>query len=329
MNWSDLDWGLLERHREQFLGGSPSDGPYWASDSDLAAYDLTFGERIGWKWDAVLDELKMRGWAPPRGVILDWGCGSGVAGRRVVSGFGEGHFGSLVLWDHSPLATAFAHDAARSKFPGLDVSVATADFLDSGEDIGLLVLSHVLNELQPAALDSLRGMASRARAILWTEPGNRDTSRRLGLLRDEWSRDFRVVAPCTHANPCPVLAPGNERHWCHFFAPPPPWIFANPDWVKFGQRAGIDLRSLPYSFLALDRDWNGKSDGLSRVIGRPEDFKPYVRLLNCDETGLTHLTVPKRTNRELCKELDKSRRPLVYRWSREGPSVTGGNALVG
>ena len=25
------------------------------------------------------------------------------------------------------------------------------------------------------------------------------------------------------------------------------------NWVKFGQRAGIDLRSLPYCFLALDR----------------------------------------------------------------------------
>ena len=90
MTWTELDWESLDRHRERFLGGKPSDGPYWVSDSDLAGYDLTFGERIGWKWDAVLDELTMRGWSPGRGAVLDWGCGSGIAGRRVVGRFGAG-----------------------------------------------------------------------------------------------------------------------------------------------------------------------------------------------------------------------------------------------
>lgn len=326
MTWTELDWESLDRHREHFLGGKPSDGPYWASDSDLASYDFTFGERIGWKWDAVLDELRMRGWAPRGGAILDWGCGSGVAGRRVVQRFGQDSFDSLVVWDHSPIATGFAHDVARAKFPGLDVSMATPGFLAADQPIGLLVLSHVLNELQPDALDAIRALSRRSRAVLWTEPGNRETSRKLGSLRDEWSGEFRLVAPCTHGNRCPVLGPGNDRHWCHHFASPPPAIFADSNWVKFGRRAGIDLRSLPYSFLAVDRDWNGAVDGLSRVIGRPEEFKPYVRLLNCDSSGLAELTVPKRTNRALCKELDRTKRPLVYRWTRDGPDVAGGSA---
>ena len=64
------------------------------------------------------------------------------------------------------------------------------------------------------------------------------------------------------------------------------------NWVKFGQRAGIDLRSLPYSFVALDRGRDGGSQGLSRIIGRPEHFKPYARLLNCSEAGLEVLSVP-------------------------------------
>ena len=55
MTWAEIDWNLLGRHRERFLGGGPSAGPYWSSAADLASYDLTFGERIGWKWDAVLD----------------------------------------------------------------------------------------------------------------------------------------------------------------------------------------------------------------------------------------------------------------------------------
>lgn len=324
MNWSEIDWASLSRHRERFLGGGPSDGPYWDSAADLAGYDLTYGERIGWKWDAVLDELRMRGWKPAGGTVLDWGCGSGIAGRRVVGRFGAAGFESLALWDHSPFATAFAVDMARKEFPGLAVAEATPDLLQGAEPIGLLVISHVLNELNPPALGELRALVARSRAILWTEPGSRDISRALGAHRDEWAGEFRVVAPCTHAKACPILETGNERHWCHHFAAPPSAIFADSNWVKFGQRAGIDLRSLPYSFIALDRDWKGEAAGLSRVIGRPERFKPYVRLLNCDEGGLAELSVMKRDNPALYKELEKTRRPLVYRWTRSGMNITEG-----
>jgi hypothetical protein len=325
MTWPELDWASLARHRERFLGGGASDGPYWASAADLAGYNFTYGERIGWKWDAVLDELRIRGWKPPGGVILDWGCGSGIAGRRVIGRFGAGSFESLAVWDHSQLAIEFAEETARREFPSLPISTATTDYLEGEKQIGLLVVSHVLNELSPSAMDDLRALASRSKAIIWTEPGSHDISRLLGAFRDEWSREFGVVAPCTHAQPCPILAPGNERHWCHHFAAPPSGIFADSNWVKFGQRAGIDLRSLPYSFVALDRAWNGGESGLSRVIGRPEHFKPYTRLLNCDAGGLAELTVMKRDNAALCKVLDKTKRPLVYRWTRDGTKITSGS----
>ena len=324
MTWSEIDWASLGRLRERFLGGGPCDGPYWDSAADIAGYDLTYGERIGWKWDAVLEELRMRGWKPASRTLLDWGCGSGIAGRRVIGSFGQDSFDSLAVWDHSPLAADFAVDAARREFPGLAVSAATEDFLKGNGPIGLLVISHVLNELPPAALEEIRSLVARSGAVLWTEPGSRETSRALGKLRDGWLPEFRVVAPCTHQNACPVLAPGNERHWCHFFAAPPGLIFADPNWVKFGQRAGIDLRSLPYSFLALDREGSDAATGLSRVIGRPEVFKPYVRLLNCDADGLAELEVLKRSDPALYKELGKTKGPLVYRWAREGDKIVGG-----
>jgi len=327
VNFSELDWDALDRHRERFLEGKPCDGPYWASADELASYDATYGERIGWKWDAVLEELDMRGWAPPGGTVLDWGCGSGVAGRRVIGRHGPGRFDSLVVWDHSPIAVDFALEAAARAFPGLAASAATRGYLNGHEPIGLLVVSHVLNELGPAALAEIRALAGRARAVVWTEPGSRGTSRALGSIRDGWATSFRVVAPCTHAKPCPVLQPGNERHWCHHFAAPPPGVFADSYWVRFAQRAGIDLRSLPYSFVALDRAWNPSAAGLSRVIGRPEAFKPYVRFLNCDAGGLAELTVARRSSAALCKELERTKRPLVYRWARDGQKVAGGSPL--
>jgi hypothetical protein len=324
MTWTELDWKSLDGLRAQFLDAKPKDAPYWKSAEELAHYDLTFGERIGWKWDAVLDELRMRKWMPSGGKVLDWGCGSGIAGRRVIGKFGPTEFGSLSVWDHSPIAGEFSRDAAKRDFPGLDISVASPGFLAGSEPIGLLLISHVLNELQPSGIEEIRALAARSAAVIWTEPGTRDASRALGRLRDEFLGDFNPVAPCTHSHACPILEHGNERHWCHHFAFSPPAIFSDSNWVKFGQRAGIDLRSLPYSFIALDRNWQSGEPDLSRIIGRPEHFKPYARILNCDAAGLSELNVMKRTNPELFKELDRTRRPLVYKWTRDGTNITGG-----
>jgi Mitochondrial small ribosomal subunit Rsm22 len=331
MNWEELDWHVLDRLRQHFLRGSAAEGPYWSTAADLANYDFTYGARIAWKWDHVLRESRLRGWHPAKSVrtVFDWGCGSGVAARRVLTFFGAEAFDALTVWDHSSLACDFAVQAARQSFPSLQVDTATPALLASTDPIGLLIVSHVLNELSPVALAELQVLIQRAAAVIWVEPGTRAVSRQLADLHADLRTIFSVVAPCTHAQSCPMLAPENERHWCHFFAPPPAEIFANSHWVKFGQRAGIDLRSLPYAFLALDRTQPKKSaDGYSRVIGRVEHFKPYARLLNCDDTGLQELELAKRADPTLFKQLERSKAPLVYRWQREGAKLLGGEALT-
>ncbi|MEY2881104.1 MAG: hypothetical protein RLZZ15_3484 [Verrucomicrobiota bacterium] len=348
MNWETLHWPTLDRLREKFLRGAASAESYWETDADLASYDLTYAERIGWKWDHVLRELRLRAWRPRARTVLDWGCGSGIAARRVIEFFGAENFSELTVWDRSPLACDFAARAARAAFPALRVVEATPNFLTAAvaspalsselstlssptsdaEPIGLLVISHVLNELPPAALDALLLLARRAEHVLWVEPGTHAASRALGAVRENLRADFSVVAPCTHHDACPVLAPANHRHWCHAFAPPPPAIYADPNWVRFAQRAGIDLRSLPYAFLALDRQPPSDAAGLSRVIGRPEFFKPYARLLNCDATGLAELELPKRADPALFKQLERTKAPLVFRWRRDGEKILGGTALA-
>jgi small ribosomal subunit Rsm22 len=354
MTWETLDWPALERLREGFLSGTAAKGAYWKSDTDLAAYDFTYGERIGWKWDQVLRELRLRGWTPSSRRVFDWGCGSGIAGRRVIGFFGADRFDELLVWDHSAAACEFAAAAAERSFPTLRVASATPGFLDSSDSIGLLVISHVLNELSAAHLAELCALIHRADNVLWVEPGTSSVSRTLGGLRDELRSTFRIIAPCTHELGCPIFTPENERHWCHFFAPPPSEIFGDSNWVKFGQRAGIDLRSLPYSFIALERLGSpvaaaesqrsprageveilgiaaasaAPEPGLSRVIGRPEHFKPYARLLNCDATGLHELELPKRSDPALFKQLERTKAPLVYRWWREDHKIVGGESLA-
>lgn len=364
MTWADLDWRALDRLRANFLRGPQPGAAYWESASDLASYDLTYGERIGWKWDHVLRELRLRGWKPSSRTVFDWGCGSGIAARRVIAFFGPENFDALTVWDHSTLATDYADEAARAAFPRLDVAQATPGFLASDAPLGLLVVSHVLNELPPDALMALRKLVARSEAVIWVEPGTHALSRELGTIRDEVRENFHVVAPCTHELGCPMFAAGNERHWCHFFAPPPSEIFADSNWVKFGQRAGIDLRSLPYAFFVADKSVmpppagsppgtapsreatptaettpspvaapTGSEQELpagdpSRVIGRVEHFKPYARLLNCDASGLHELELPKRADPALYKQLERTKAPLVYRWRRDGDKILGGAPLV-
>ncbi|MDR2675714.1 MAG: small ribosomal subunit Rsm22 family protein [Opitutaceae bacterium] len=355
MDISRLDWHALDRLRDGFIGGAAARGPYWRTPADLAGYDATYGERIGWKWDHVLAELRLRRWTPRARTLVDWGCGSGIAGRRVIGALGIGHFDTLTVWDHSPLAREFAAGAARRAFPTLNVAAAAAPEKSIAAPF-TLVVSHVINELSPPARDSLLALARRAAAILWVEPGTHADSRALVAVREALRAGFRVIAPCPHQAACGLLAPGAGRHWCHFFAPPPAGIYADSGWVKFGRRAGIDLRSLPYSFLVLEKntaaagDGGGTGDaseppppaassspaglvpppallplapGSSRIIGRPRLHKAHATLCNCDESGVAELTLPRRADPGFFKTLGREPpHPPLHRWQREGDRIT-------
>ena len=99
MNRDEIDWSALEKLRAAFLAGTAGATDYWQSETDLANYDATLAQRIGWKWDYVLAELSRRGWLPPGGELLDWGCGSGIAGRAFLDHFGTKSQTRLHLWD--------------------------------------------------------------------------------------------------------------------------------------------------------------------------------------------------------------------------------------
>ena len=338
MNWDQLDWSALDRLRAGFLSGSAADGPYWQSPSDLAAYDLTYGERIGWKWDALLRELTLRQWKPPAGTtLIDWGCGSGIAGRRVLAAFGPAHFKDLQVWDHSDHARTFAATRARETFPTFPVSALPSDpssqlsALSSGLSDYTLVLSHVFNELSADQRTALLALVSGAQAVLWIEPGTHADSRTLASVRDQLlSGPHHIVAPCTHRETCPLFQAANERHWCHFFAPPPPGIQNDSHWVRWSHRAGLDLRSQAYSCLVLELP--APSSPLpahsARLLGRPEIFKPYARFLACDATGLHTLELSKRTDPALIKRLDKNPPVHLYALTHDGRHATSMTPLV-
>lgn len=302
-----LDWEALRRMRSAFLDGTAGATSYWTSDSDLDSYDRTFGERIGWKWDHVLEELDARGWVPPEGTLLDWGCGSGVAGRRVAEHFGRG----VDFSDRSARAVAFARKRA-------------GDLVSTDPNPATLVVSHVIGELGSADLDRLVGLASSMMALLWVEPGDRASSRALSTVRERLLAEFAVVAPCTHRLACPMMTEEHGEDWCHHFARPPVGVFADSGWARFVNELAIDLHSTPLSFLVMDRrPVPSLPSGTMHLVGSPRVHKPYVAVTGCDEDGLHQRRLTKRRHPELYRLARKGRLDSVARWEAIDGEITG------
>jgi ribosomal protein RSM22 (predicted rRNA methylase) len=316
----------LRELRERFLASRSAEGGYWRSHEELALYDRTFAERIGWKWDAVLRELQARGWQPQSRTVLDWGCGSGIAGRRVLGAW-PGQFSKLALHDVSPLAVEYARGAAAGEFPGVRSDRSDVSDQSDPPDPTLLLLSHVLNELSERDLDNLLTTVRRAQEVIWVESGTHANSRRLGAeVRERLvgSGEFSIVAPCTHRQQCGMFLPKNDRHWCHSFAETPRAIFQDARWMHLGRELGIDLRATPYAFLVMERRPYAGDAEAARVIGRPRDYKGYSKLLSCEATGVHERMLQKRDAPALLKQVQSGPVAPLFKWELAGERIVGG-----
>ncbi len=318
------DWQRLRVLRDRFLTDAREE--YW-TERDLALYDATFAQRIGWKWDAALECLARAGWRPNAARMLDWGCGTGIASRAVAA---WGGIRAAEVFDQSPLAAAFAVRALEHT----RVSARRRTVEGPVEPGTLLLLSHVVGELQDDELARLAEMAATAEEVIWVEPGSREISRRLGSAREILrAAGHRFAAPCTQALACPMLEPENDRHWCHFFARPPTEIFQSSFWREFSMRLEIDLRSLPYSFLASSRlgvpSWPMNAE---RLIGRPRELKAHALLFCCGAEGLHERALQKRDEPDLFRRVVKKGLDGVFVWERnseERGRVAGGRLVDG
>jgi ribosomal protein RSM22 (predicted rRNA methylase) len=327
MSGDAIDWKALERLRTAFLAGRAGVADYWHSESDLAGYDATFAQRIGWKWDYVLGEITRRGWSPPPGELLDWGCGSGIASRAFLDHFGPNSISKLHLFDRSSLAMEFAAERAREKYPGLEATVGTAG-LETDDSIVTLLISHVLTELTPEQTEALARFATRATSVIWVEPGTYEVSHMVIAIREQLRERFNVVAPCTHQERCGVLAPENQRHWCHHFASPPPAVFTDGNWARFANMLGIELRDLPLSFLVLDqRSAPPLPSSAARVIGHPRIYKAHALLLGCDASGVRERKLTQRALPEEFRRWKKGKGDVLQIWRCDGDEISETRAL--
>jgi hypothetical protein len=192
--------------------------------------------------------------------------------------------GRITLYDRSTVATRFAAKMIQAEHPGHTIACVRKQPQPEGPF--LLLVSHVLSELDDPTLQSLTQLAQAARAVIWVEPGRSLESRRLSALRDQLRTQQKILGPCRHAAPCGALQPGAEKDWCHFFAPVPREVHQSAFWREFSKRMKVDLRSLPVAWLATVKDATLPQADEALILGRPRAFKGYCRWLACTEAGL-------------------------------------------
>lgn len=312
---TDGDWTTLKAIRASYVGEKRAVSPFGDTHT-LALYDQTFAERIGWKWDNILRELTAKGWQWPKnvGTVIDWGCGSGVASRRVLRWLTSAEDVSeqkrsftLHLHDRSTVALAYARDSVAAATS--NVVVKSWDKRVPIEPFALLV-SHVLTELSESEVVELVELAQKASVLLWVEPGTSVCAGQLVAVREKLASQMSWVAPCPQQGTCGMVSAQKDGHWCHFFAKPDQAAFTTAFWREFGERLGIDLRSLPVSYLVGEKRSEGmamatEGDSRGRVIGRSHGQKGYLDLLVCGPDGVGEQRVTKSKDKARFKQFER------------------------
>lgn len=303
------DWAALRALRAIFLQEERPEGPYWTGPELLEDYDRTFAERIGWKWDALLRMLKFQGWVPPGSHVTDWGCGTGIAGRKFAQAY-AGNVLSIDFRDQDPQARRFASQRFAAEVPAVR--------LREQRHTDVLLISHVLNELDSGGQGALLEALGACSAVVWIEPGTYADSRALIQWRERLLQaDWHIVAPCTHSAPCGMLAEGNEKHWCHFFAPVPREVFHTAFWSHFRQETGVDLSTLPYAGLVAQKEPLEHPVDSYRHLGKPRVHKGGAKLLSCGHQGVENIELPRNLDKELYKQLRRDANPSLIHGTHE------------
>jgi len=318
-HWRPREIEILAGLRARFLARTAGHSDYWRSEEELALYEETFAARIGWKIDAVIRDLQRLGWAPKSRRLIDWGCGTGIATRRILAAWPT--ISQVSLHDRSALAVRFARERIAGENRGVTFDPRLEADLET-----LLVLSHVISEFDPQTRAEVIALAQAAGEVIWVEAGTHADSRKLAEVRAELlsaAESLHIIAPCTHSAACPLFQAANEKHWCHHFAEAPSDVSRDARWDEWSRELGIDRRSLPYSHLVLSTHGAPATAGYSRIIGVPREGKGHSKILSCDEAGLHDRMLQKRDAPELYRTLGKSPEQPPFHWKVQNGKITG------
>jgi ribosomal protein RSM22 (predicted rRNA methylase) len=152
----------------------------------------------------------------------------------------------------------------------------------------LVVLSYVTNELTPAARAALikRSWELATVAVLVVETGTpRGFAACLGARTGLLALGAHLVAPCPHAQACPLAEDG--KRWCHFRV-----RIARSRLHKAAKGGVLGYEDEPFSLVCAGR--LPVSTAAARVLSTPKVHRGAVDLTLCGADGITTPTIPRK-----------------------------------
>lgn len=244
---------------------------------------------------AAFDEARRAapGFAPAS--LLDAGCGPGGGSWAAVQAWPS--LGRVAWLDASPpFLDLAARLAAEGPAPVCAAETRRGDLTAGGFPSADLVLaSYALAEIPgPAQAAVVRDLWSACEGVLvLVEPGTPAGYARIAAARDALiGSGARILAPCPHANACPLAAPERQEAfpgWCHFAVRLP----RSRDHL-IAKGAAVPFEDEKFAYLVAARPHVAAAEPRARVLARPRPGKPGIELKLCGPAGLEARFVPRR-----------------------------------
>ena len=264
---------LSQRYREERSDGKA----YIASDRDVLAY---LAVRLPATYAAIRASFAAVAGACPDfspKTALDVGAGPGTAVWAMVDCWPT--IADVSLVEKTPIFRACGeHLATDGRLPHMTWRIAdiAVDRID-GEPCDLVTAAYVLNELDPDVRPQVLRELWRLTAdtLVLVEPGTpAGWQRILAARRQLIETGARVIAPCPHANECPLHPPD----WCHFVR-----RVARSRVHRQAKAADVPWEDEKFSYVAVSR--KAAIIAGARVIARPRKASGRVTLKLCRPDG--------------------------------------------
>ena len=222
-------------------------------------------------------------WAPTS--VLDLGAGPGIGSWAAVETWPG--IASVTLVEAEPeMVRAGKALAERGRVALQQASWTVSDGGAAGVQADLVVVSYVIGELEPTALDGFLHHAwnRTADTLVIVEPGTTTGYRRtLAARAAVVAAGGSTLAPCPHDRPCPL--PGGD--WCHFAVRLP-----RSRTHRLAKDAERGFEDEKFSYAVLTR---GQMEAATaRIIRRPERNPGHVVFSLCTTDGLQKRTITRR-----------------------------------
>lgn len=222
--------------------------------------------------------------------MLDIGAGPGSASWAAMEVFPEITRLTTIERDREMSAFAVRLHTALANRASIEPVTGAVEAMRSFEPHDLVIFSYSLGELREGAREVIIDSAWKAARVLLVVVENGSTrgySCVLSARRQLLNMGAHIVAPCPHANDCPMAAPD----WCHFAA-----RVQRSRLHREAKGGALAYEDEKFSFVAVSREPLVSSS--ARILKRPLARKGHIRLDLCTETGLERVTVSRKSHED-------------------------------